>query len=76
MTNSEYSKKWNRPEKENFATFLTNWHTGDQVIIDGIEDLGESYTEAADPTDMKDWGITDPQEWVDAYKVAITELRK
>ena len=76
MTNSEYTKKWNRDEDDNFATFLTNWHAGDMVIIDGIEDLEESDIENADPIDMADWGITDPQEWIDAYSVAITELRK
>ena len=76
MTNSEYTKKWNRDEDDNFATFLTNWHAGDQVIIDGIEELEESDIENADPIDMADWGITNPQEWIDAYSVAITELRK
>ena len=76
MTNSEYTKKWNRDENDNFATFLTNWHAGDMVIIDGIEELEESDIENADPIDMADWGITDPQEWIDAYSVAITELRK
>ena len=76
MTNSEYTKKWNRTEKENFATFLINWHAGDMVIIDGIEELEEEYIENADPIDMAAWGITDPQEWIDAYNVAITELRK
>jgi len=76
MTNSEYSKKWNRDEEDNFATFLTNWHAGDQGITAGTEELDEEDIENANPVDMADWGITDSQEWVDAYNVAITELRK
>jgi hypothetical protein len=62
----EYEQKYNREERNNFASACYNDNSVDELLDALVPDV------QADETDCKEWGIS-AEEWRDAISAACEE---
>lgn len=75
----EYAKRWDRDPHNNFAVACYNDCSVEDlasILIAVKNNHNTTAATVADPIDMKEWGISDSEEWLDAIQAASDEMSK